>query len=629
MRRREFFLGSLASIVFVACGSESSPPGGVPTGDGGRTDGSGNPPPDVDQTPPPPTSSPDASNRAFPQGLASGDPRPDRVLLWTRVEPASVGKGADDDIELDYVIAQNEDLTGIMARGTVTAKASSDHTVRLVPTELESGRHYYYRFASGTTTTQVGRTKTAPAPDADVPVSFVMAACQDYIGRWYHSWKAFLEEKVEVDFIMYLGDYIYETVNDARFQSSDPGARAIKLPDGIDTSEKQDGSRIAASTLADYRTLYKTYKQDEHLREVHRRFPFVFTWDDHEFADDCWQDHSTSFNGKDPKTGKADPDDEKNTPRRTNANRAFFEFQAIDVTYKSNLTFPFDIEIFRQLRFGKNVDLFMTDQRSYRADHLTPEGEGADPAVGKFTDFTMIGSRYFIRKSGFDKKEADRKPSLLGAKQKAWLLDAVKKSDATWKVWGNEVQMYQMCLDLTKLPGVPDTIFGVKPYTVYINGDQWDGYRSERAEILKTWKSAGVKNLLVCTGDIHSFYAAELHENFDAPGSEPLGVEYVTAGISSASLKELMSKFVSADSPLAFVVNAWTGAADKALTDTNAPFLRYANTNSYGFALMTVDSKKVETTFVVLGVPTEKTYGGVKGRVKFVTDVDTHKVKLL
>lgn len=625
MRRREFVLGLFGSIVYVACGSDAG--SDRPEGDAGPEPGPGPGPGDPDGGPSgplSPTSPAETSHKLFPQGLASGDPRPDRVVLWTRVEPSAAGKAETDDIDLEFVIAKDEALTEIVARGALKAAASADHTVRLVPTGLEPGRFYHYRFEVAGTTTQVGRTKTAPDPKADVAVKFALCACQDYIGRYWHAWQALLDEKVDLDFILFLGDYIYESVNDARFQSATPD-RAIKLPDGIDTSPAQDKSRIAAGTLADYRTLYKAYRKDPILREVHRLFPFIITWDDHEFADDCWQDHSTSFNGQDPVTKGPLAGDEKNTARRTAANHAFFDYQPLDVVYKPNLVFPFDIQIYRQIRYGKHVDLFLTDQRSYRADHLIPEGVGADAAVGKFIDYTMIGSRYFVRKPGFDPKEASAKPSLLGAPQKAWFLDAVKKSDATWKVWGNEVQVYQMCLDLYRLPGVPDSIAGFTPYTVYVNADQWDGFRSERAEILGALSAASVDNLLVCTGDIHSFYAAELHVSFDAPKPKPVGVEYVTAGISSASLKALMEKFIAPESPLRFVVDAWTGGADQALKDSN-PHLRYADTDSYGFALMTIDATKAEATFVQVGDPLKATSEGVIARTKFVTQVGTNKV---
>ena len=624
MKRREFLIGAFGSIVYIACGSDDdsknetkTKPGEEPVKPATNPDGT----PAVDPTLPPPVaqSAEADSHRVFPQGVVSGDPRPDRVVLWTRVEPNEAGRSVDDDIGLIITVAKDEALTQIVAREKITAKDLDDHTVRVVPTGLEAGTFYYYRFEldGGTgATTQVGRTRTAPDPNADVPVTFMMAACQDFIGRYWHSWRAFLDEKVEVDFIMYLGDYIYESVNDARFQSTTPD-RAIKLPNGMDTSIEKDGSRIAASTLADYRAIYKVYRSDPLLREVHRRFPFILTWDDHEFADDCWQDHSTSLNGR-------DPNDEKNTPRRTAANHAFYDYQPLDVEYHSGRDYPFDIKIYRQLRWGKHVDLFLTDQRSYRADHLIPEGEGTNFATGKFVDNTSVGTRYFVRKAGFDPKEAEAKPSLLGKEQKDWFLGAVKQSNATWKVWCNEVQVYQMRLELKRLPGVPDSIFGFTPYPVYINCDQWDGFRSERAEILTAL--SGVENLLVCTGDIHSFYAAELHVDFDAPGPKPVAVEYVTAGISSASLKELIGNFISPDSILHFITDAWTGAADKAIMDSCAPYLKYADTDAYGFALMTVDANKVETTFVQVGSPKDPSYGGVIDRKKFTTASGTNRI---
>jgi len=624
VRRRELLFGALGSIVYLACGGDegSRRGSGKPGDEDGTTD-------DADPSRPVvPTSRDTDSHRLFPQGLASGDPRPARVVLWTRIDPVAAGKAPSDDIEIELILARDEELTDIVARTTLVAAASADHTVRVVPTELEPGRHYYYRFEREGTTTLVGRTKTAPTDDADVPVKFVFAACQDYIGRYYHAWKALLDEKPDLDFILFLGDYIYESVNDTRFQSTET-TRKIDLPNGMDTSPKLDGSRIAAATLADYRTLYKAYRSEPLLREVHRRYPFIVTWDDHEFADDCWQDHSTSFNGKDPVTGDDLEGDEKNTARRTAANRAFFDHQPIDVVYKENFTFPFDIKIYRTLRWGKHVELFLTDQRSYRADHLVPEGGKVDFSVGKFLNYNIVGTRYFVRKPGFDPMESAAKPTLLGAAQKTWFVDAVKKSTATWKVWGNEVMVYQMALDLWRLPGVPDKIFGFTPYTAYLNADQWDGYRSERAEILGAFEAANIENLLVCTGDIHSFHAAELHTDFDAPGETPVGVEYVTAGISSSSLNGLIAKLLPSDSPLAFVTEALLGGANEAFLASNEKYLRYTDSDSYGFAFMTIDGSKAEAEFVHTGVPTNPTDTGVKSRDRFVTKVGTNRVTKL
>ncbi len=614
MRRREFLYGTIASVVYVACGQGN--PSEPTTGASPTT-----PPPDGGGTPAPGTSTQEASDRVFPQGVASGDPRPDRVVLWTRVEPASVGRAESDDIDVSFVVARDEALTDVVASGTVTATASADHTVRLVPTGLAAGTRYFYRFAASGTTTQVGRTKTAPARDADVPVLFAVASCQDFIGRYYHSWRALLEEQADLDFVLFLGDYIYESVNDKRFQATPSPDRQITLPDGADVSPAQDRSRIVAATLADYRFLYKTYRSDALLKEVHRRWPFVTTWDDHEFANDCWQDHSTYFNELDPVTKQFT--DEKNTPRRTAADRAFFEYLPLDVRYTPNASFPDDIQVYRQLEWGRHVDLFVTDERYYRSDHVIPEGP-PNLAVGKPTANSSVGSRYFVRRDGFDPIEAAAKPTMLGNTQKAWLVGAVTASTATWKVWANEVQMYQMAADLGNLPLVPPLL----NYGAYVSTDQWDGYRTERAEILGAFQRANVSNLLVCTGDIHSFWAAELHVDFDAPGPKPVGVEYVGAGISSSSLQSVLSSYILADSPLSPIADALTNVLDRAILQSN-PHLKYADADSYGFVLVAIDATKADVTFVEVGAPTDPTYRGVIGRKQFRTVAGTSTITSL
>ena len=620
IRRRDFLFGSLASVYYVACGSSGDDPlapGAAPHPPDGTTTLPAAVDPVLKDKPLTATSAGADADRVFPQGLASGDPRPDRVILWTRLEPTGAKTSPNDDTEIEFVIAKDESLKEIVARGKVKAEAAVDHTLRVIPTGLEAGRAYYYRFEYAGTTTRVGRTRTAPSPDSDIPVRYAFCSCQDYIGRYYHSWQALLEEQAGLDFILFLGDYIYESVNDARFQTEDP-ARGIKLPDGIDTSPAQDGSRIAAATLADYRALYKAYRTDPLLKEVHRLYPFIITWDDHEFADDCWQDHSTSFNELDPKTRGFTA--EQNTPRRRAANRAFSEYQPADITHDYDASFPNDIKIYRTVRWGKHVELFMTDQRMYRDDHLIPEGP-LDIAVGKVEHNTSIGSRYFVRKSVYDTREVMKKPTILGSTQKAWFLDAITKSNATWKVWGNEVQMWQMQLRLSELPGVP----GIFSYTVYVTCDQWDGYRSERAEIFDALGRANVQNLLVCTGDIHGFFAAELHKDFDAPTAKPVGVEYVTAGISSASLRVFVDKIVPPGSTLRSVAEAWASGADAALQSSN-PHLRFANSNAYGFSLVDVDASRAKVTFVHLGDPTDKAYKGVVSKTTFTTKTGTNTI---
>lgn len=597
--RRDFLAGLVVTVAVspLGCGSD----------DGGEA---------------PVSYSTDPADQAavYPQGIASGDPKPDSVILWTRAVPKS-GSGS---VKVICEIATDEAFADIIGKETVTVDESTDWTVRIKPTGLSAFTSYYYRFKAEKTQSIVGRTKTAPAADQDTPVRFAFASCQDFIGRYYHVWQAFLEQEAPVDFVVWLGDYIYETDGDPDFQTPDPN-RKITIPDGL---EIEPGVK-AAKSLEDYRGLYRQYRSDAHLQKVHASVPFINIWDDHEFANDSWQDHATDFNEK--------KGDEKSTERRENANQAWFEYQPADVTFDANKSFPEDLVIYRTLRFGKHVELFLTDQRSFRSDHVIPEGAAttAKPAgapaevptysdAGKLSANSSLGSRNFCKKAAFDKIEAFVKPTMLGDKQKQWLIDGMKASNATWKFWGNETQLLQMCADLT-LPGVPVLFQGVW----YLTVDQWDGFRTERKEILEALSS--VENLVVITGDIHAFYAGELHPDFDAPGAKPVGVEYVCAGISSSPFQEIVGTQVLDLDP-----NGSYGlkplATDKAKFDEvvqkSSPHYKHVEGFSHGIAIVDVNAATdIQVTFLGVADVKTKDFDGKVTRSKYKTLSGTNKVE--
>ncbi|MBK7585708.1 MAG: alkaline phosphatase D family protein [Myxococcales bacterium] len=600
--RRDFLTGLVVTVAVTPLGCSSD--------DGGGAD--------------PVKYSSDPADQAavYPQGIASGDPKPDSVILWTRALPKS-GAGS---VQVIYEIASDEAFTDIIAKGSVSADEAMDWTVRIKPTGLSAFTSYYYRFKAEKVISITGRTKTAPAADADVPVRFAFASCQDFVGRYYHSWTAFLDQEDPVDFIVWLGDYIYETNGDPDFQTSTPD-RQVEIPDGL---EIVTGVK-AATTLADYRALYKQYRSDANLQRAHAAFPFITIWDDHEFANDAWQDHATDFNEK--------KGEEKSTERRENSNQAWFEYQPADVTFDANKAFPDDLVIYRTLRYGKHVELFLTDQRSYRDDHCIPEGAGTTdkpagaPAgvptyseAGKLDKNAALGSRNFCKKSGFDAIEAFVKPTMLGAKQKQWLIDGMKGSNATWKIWGNETQLLQMAVDLT-LPGVPILFQGVW----YLTVDQWDGFRTERAEVLQAL--SGVENLVVITGDIHAFYAGELHVDFDAPAAKPIGVEYVCAGISSSPFQEIVANQVlSLDpdgnfglKPLATDVSKFNS-----LLQSTSPHYKHADSFAHGIAIVDVATDKdIQVTFLRVADVKTKTFDGTVTRTRFKTAAGSNTVEKL
>jgi alkaline phosphatase D len=309
----------------------------------------------------------------FPQGLASGDPKSDSVILWARVEDDAQ---ASADIALELEVATDEDFKQrirLDAKASkVQALAKFDHCVKLRIAGLTAATTYYYRFiyvkGDKNLVSPVGRTRTAPAPDADVAVKFAFVSCQDYIGRFYNSYVALANE--DIDFIVHLGDYVYETTGDPSFQET--SGRTIKFTDEQGALPLGEGDKkfFAAKSLSNYRELYKAYRSDKNLQAVHMLFPMINIWDDHEFSNDCYGAVSTYFNGK---------KDELDEARRKAANQAWFEYQPVDYqgapdfVYDPSVAYQKDIKIYRDFTFGKHVHLVMTDLRSYRADHLIPE----------------------------------------------------------------------------------------------------------------------------------------------------------------------------------------------------------------------------------------------------------------
>lgn len=325
------------------------------------------------------------SSAHFPQSVASGDPKPDSVVLWTRIADGNTSA----DLGITLVVALDEEFTqlvelttsadGVLAAGTgstraiLTARAAFDHCVKVKVTGLSPATTYYYQFyyatADGCYSSPKGRTRTAPARDADVPVRFAFVSCQDYIGRHFNAYA--LMAKEELDFFVHLGDYIYETTGDPGFQA-EPGARAIAFTDaeGAIALTSADGKRYdAARSLSNYRELYRAYRSDPALQRVHERFPMIAVWDDHEFANDCYGATANYLIG----------DEEEDVNRRKAANQAWFEYMPVDYpagddfTYDPSAEYPDDIKIYRDFVFGAHVHLLMTDLRTHRADHLISE----------------------------------------------------------------------------------------------------------------------------------------------------------------------------------------------------------------------------------------------------------------
>lgn len=441
MKRRDFIkMGSfitvsVAALGVTACGSSS---------DDNSTTTTTNP-----NRPMPPAAT--GANWLFPQSVASGDPKSDSLMFWTRVTPSSIP--ATDFATVTSVstavllrvtttdnsasLGTNAALTGtLVAEVTVPAYSDFDGTIRHKLTGLTPDTVYYYQFVAGTVTSNVGRTKTAPAASSTADVKFAFMSCQDWNAN---HWGAFTQIVADdgsgatpsLDFIVHLGDYIYETPSDT--VAVEALHTAHTLPSGSTTN---------ASTTNDYRYLYKRYRSDSRLQRMHERFPMVAIWDDHEFSDDCWQDHETYTNAN-----------AEQLSRRRSANQGWFEFTAADITYSEVDTGFQNIKIYRDLKFGQTMHLVMTDERLYRADHMIPENT---IPTGSTTELGRINTRYLAPEPTYKLIESIKyglqddplaAMTMLGTTQRAWWKTTMSGSTATWKVWGNEVSLLRMGLN--------------------------------------------------------------------------------------------------------------------------------------------------------------------------------------
>ena len=381
IHRRVFLKATIAVAggVLTACGDDPEP------GTDAGIDGGGDATPDTSVD-----ASPDAGLDAdvdvptgptlldgaaiFSLGVASGDPRPDGLILWTRCNDPDASVGGYD---LRLQVGLDEEFTELVSFDgedslALRAEELHDYCVKVRLTGLSAGTQYYYRFLiagdDGDRVSTLGRAKTAPEVDADVPARFAFVSCQDFSGRYYTSYRRLLQE--DLDFFVHLGDYVYETTTDPSFQTSTPD-RVVTFTDVEGAIElEEDGETFyAARSLDNYRELYRTYRSDQYLQQVHASMPMVAVWDDHEYADDCHGATSTMFGGR---------EDELDLQRRTNANRAWFDYMPVDYLdegfeYDDSVEPPNDIRIYRDIRYGKNLHLVMTDLRLFRADHVVPE----------------------------------------------------------------------------------------------------------------------------------------------------------------------------------------------------------------------------------------------------------------
>jgi alkaline phosphatase D len=365
-------------------------------------------------------------------------------------------------VEVSWEVASDENFIKIFRWGNTIATPQLAHSLHVVLRRLEANRWYWYRFKASDELSPVGRTRTMPAIDSDPDrLRFAFASCQHYEQGFFTAYEHMARQ--DLDLVVHLGDYIYEGA------ASDRGVR------------KHLGGEL--ETLSDYRNRYAQYRTDEHLQAAHAAFPWLVTWDDHEFDND----YANSI------SEQPDIATEAFLGRRANAYQAFYEH--LPLRPRAIPRGP-DFQLFRHTSFGRLADFFVLDTRQYRTDQ--PNGGTLAPLEGDVFDPAA---------------------TILGARQKGWLKSGLLRSQATWNVLAQQVLMAR----IDRIPGDEDL------YTM----DKWSGYDVERQELMNFFHERDIPNPIVLSGDIHTSFVNELKADFDDPNSATVGTEFVGTSISS------------------------------------------------------------------------------------------------
>ncbi|MER5944612.1 alkaline phosphatase D family protein [Streptomyces sp. NPDC001904] len=429
---------------------------------------------------------PPAPAPAFLHGVASGDPLPDGVLLWTRVTPtaeAVPGSGKGPDTRVSWEIAEDQAFRTVVGRGTTTASAASDHTVKADVRGLRPASAYYFRFFVGDAYSPVGRTRTAPAADSRDELRFGVVSCANWEAGWFSAYRH-LAARADLDAVLHLGDYLYE------YKTGEyPAAKYTVRP-------HQPAHEIVS--LADYRIRHGAHKTDDDVRAVHAAHPLVAIWDDHEFANDAWSGGAENHS----------PDTEGAwAARRDAAKQAYFEWMPVRPSIAGT--------VYRRLRFGALADLHLLDLRSFRSQQASVGSGAVD--------------------------DADR--TITGRAQLDWLKSGLAASDAQWKLVGTSVMISPVAFGSlpAHLLAPLAELLGLPKEGLAVNVDQWDGYTHDRKELISHLRERGIKDTVFLTGDIHMAWANDVPVTAGTyPLSPSAATEFVVTSVTSDNLDDIL-----------------------------------------------------------------------------------------
>ena len=606
----------------------------------------------------------------YPQGVASGDPDAHSVLLWTR-RPFDTGGRQLLTVE----VAEDQAFKRVVAQARAPVSAESDWTARVLVGGLKPRHVYWYRFTDADGNgSRIGRTITAPLDDDARPINFAFVSCQDVNEGTLNAFRRMIYEderarpEDQIGFIHHLGDFIYEVVEYPEEQPTRYDRtiyEVARLPDGGVV-----GKFHFPLNVDGYRAIYKGYLANPDLQDARARWPFVAMWDNHEFSWQGWQSIQQAG-------GKSRP----GQSIKVAANQAWWEYlpsrckkvsgpslDTFDPPAVSNVAIekwdenglgdePNNIAAinsligYRTFRYGPHLDLIITDQHSYRSPDPF-----SDDSLNKLADWAayngwfpedlqqvLDGGRAFNRgnppaelafgDARIPNPRKDAPPqTILGATQKGWFKDQLRKSKATWKIWGNSEGALDERIDPQNLPAsmLP------KPWpSGFVNASAGD-YGSawmERSEIYDLVRDSKVTGFAIVSGDRHSFWAGYASSQLPPGKFEPVGLSFVGASLSSAGAMEALEHRPRDKFPLRelYLVDrpgsakpdwtynmtvkhgvrssleyAKTFDVERARALSNpelAPHLEFIDAGGHGYAKVRLDGGEMRTEFVCIPRP--------------------------
>lgn len=601
----------------------------------------------------------------FPQGVASGDPDEHSVVLWTR-RPFEQGERHALTVE----VARDVDFRQVVAKASAPVLAAADWTCRVLVGGLSPSTVFWYRFTDESGAgSRVGRTITAPRAGDPRPVRFAFVSCNSVNEGAQNAFRRMIWEDQhapagrKLGFVLHLGDFIYEVV-EYPDEVSHRYSRTVydlgRIPD-----DRKVGNFHVPTNLAGYRHVYRAHINDPDIQDARAWFPFICIGDNHEFSWQGWQSFIEYG-------GKVEPAQ----PLRVAANQAWWEYIPSRVRKASgpgldwfapppvtrapieklddhgfgdevnNRIAVGSMTAYRAIRYGKHVDLILTDFHSYamRNPGERPETDPFDssfPVVPQELMEIIDGGKEYAggnppatitigEKSAPNFRKDEPPYTVLGHEQKAWLKDRLTQSTATWKIWGATNGTLDMRTDPQNLPaGLIKEKWPGKDFGSFGNADFSSAF-SERAEIYDTVRDHKVSGFAIISGDRHSFWAGYAAPKLPPAGFDPVGISFITGSISAPGMAEaaeympespLLPLFVrkAPGSAPEATINltlkrgvraaleyAASGDIAKARAATNpdvAPHVEFVDMAGHGYAVVTAGPDAIDTEFVCIVRP--------------------------